>query len=128
MKNNVAALALSLAAVFAPLSQAHASLTPISELYKEGVSVEDRSRHVMDRLARLSVAFEQRNDPRKGCINDKFFSDEPDFNRLRELQRTIHSAYMNGRGNLNVEQVILHVVNQHCLPPEDTASSAPDDD
>lgn len=83
--------------------------------------------HVMGTLGRLGQAFEQRNDPRAGCIDDKFFSDH-DHAAMRELQLVIHSAYRNGRGNLNVEQVILHVVNQHCLPPEDTASSAPDDD
>ena len=125
MKKNVAALALSLAAVFAPLSQAHASLTPIAELYKEGVSEERRAGHILGTLGRLGLAFEQRNDPRAGCIDDKFFSDEPDFENLRELKRTIYGAYRNGRGNLNVEAVILHVVNQHCLPQQGTSAPNP---
>lgn len=47
---------------------------------------------------------------------------------MEELQRTIYGAYMNGRGNLNVEQVILHVVNQHCLPQDDSSSPATDDE
>ena len=126
MKKNVAALALSLAVVFAPLSQAQTSLTPISELYEEGVSSRDRAMHVIGALGRLGLAFKQRNDPRAGCILDKFFPDrDHDRVAMEELHRTIYGAYMNGRGNLNVEAVILHVVNKHCLPPEDRASPAP---